>query len=76
MRTLLHPRQKPRPLPEPPTAAATTNAENPAIDTMKEPAISGEAAVEAGDVGGGGGGWGSAIENVTTGTRGLCIQYW
>ena len=56
MRALIHAREKPRPLPEPLAAAAATNAENPAIDAVDELAVSGQAAVEARDVGGGVGG--------------------
>jgi hypothetical protein len=63
MRTPLPTRQKLRPLPEPLAAAAAANAENPAIDTMDETAIGGQAAAEAGDVGGGRGGGGSGVEN-------------
>ena len=47
MRALLLPRQEPRPFPEPLAAPATTNAENPAIDTVDELAAGSEAAVEA-----------------------------
>lgn len=75
MRTLFLPRQEPRPFREPLAAAATTDTHDPAIDAVDELAVGGQTAAEAGDVGGGRGGGGSAIENVTTGTRGLCIQY-
>jgi len=63
MRTLIPAREKPRPLPEPLAAAAATNAENPAIDTVDELAVGGQTAAEAGDVGGGGGGEGSGVED-------------
>ena len=63
MRALIHAREKPRPLPEPLAAAAATNAENPAIDAVDELAAGGQAAVEAGDVGSGVGGWGSGVED-------------
>ena len=68
MRTVLLPRQEPRPFPEPLAAAAATNAENPAIDTVDELAVGGQAAAEAGDVGGGVGGWGSGVEDGGEGT--------
>ena len=63
MRTLITTREKPRPLPEPLAAAATANAENPAIDTVDELAAGGQAAVEAGDVGGGVGGEWCGVED-------------
>ena len=56
MRTPLPTREKPRPLPEPLAAAAATNAENPAIDTVDELATGGQAAAEARDIDGGVGG--------------------
>ena len=63
MRTPLPAREKPRPLPEPLAAPAAANAENPAIDAVDELAVGGQAAVEAGDVGGGVGGWGSGVQD-------------
>ena len=63
MRTIILPRQEARPLSEPLAAAAAANAENPAIDTVDERAAGGQAAVKAGDVGGGAGGWGSGVED-------------
>jgi len=63
MRTLIPAREKPRPLPEPLAAAAATNTENPAIDTVEELAVGGEAAVEAGRVDGGVGGGGCGVED-------------
>ena len=56
MRTLLPAREKPRPLPEPLAAAATTDTHDPAIDTVDELAVGGQAAAETGDVDGGVGG--------------------
>jgi hypothetical protein len=63
MRALIPAREKPRPLPEPLAAAAATNAENPAIDAVDELAAGGQAAVEARDVGGGGGGEWCGVED-------------
>jgi hypothetical protein len=72
MRTPLPTREKPRPLPEPLAATATTDAHDPAIDAVDELAAGGQAAAEAGDVGGGVGGGGSGVEDVGEGTRGWC----
>mgnify|MGYP006983344706 CR=1 FL=1 len=69
MRAPLPTREKPRPLPEPLAAAAATNAHDPAIDTVDEAAIGGQAAVEARDVGGGVGRE-CGVEDGGEGTRG------
>jgi len=69
MRTLIPAREKPRPLPEPLAAAAATNAENPAIDTVDELAVGGQTAAETGDVGGWVGGRGSGEEDGGEGAR-------
>lgn len=74
MRTIILPRQEPRPLPEPLAAAAATNTENPAIDTVDELAVGGQAAAEAGDVGGGVGGRGSGVENGGEGAGGDVVN--
>ena len=63
MRAPIPTRQKPRPLGQPLAAAAAANAENPAINTVDELAVGGQAAVEARDVGGGGGGEGCGVQD-------------
>lgn len=72
MRAIIPARQEPRPLPEPLAAAAATNAGDPAIDAVDELAVGGEAATEAGDVGGGVGGGGSDVEDGGQGARRVC----
>ena len=74
MRTLIRSRQEPRPLPEPLAAAAATNAYDPAIDTMDEAAIGGQAAVEARDVGGGRGSRGCGVEDGGEGAGDIGIR--